>query len=467
MAACQAQPATPADGRSCEERRAQLMDVLSKLPETGLAAPIEVGLPSSTLSGSVGKGSILELAPGRIALDGQVVNGDELDAQLTELRQRAAGLDPKLPIYVAASWDFEVGALQPYLDAIPEAYELRLMYSVPPAPVTAGGGEPAHSGMHLAARILAERDVQKRHALANQGYADYAQCEAVERAAASFQGLSAKQRWPAVRSSMLDALPKCDCDALEADALRHLLVAEQRAGTVSLGAIPASYLRDRRCSAAMPLDSTQQLLDEIDEFDAEFAGDWKEDALVFDKVVTDERLLVYLCVALPGETLAWVQRKRDTMYWRPPGSARCQPWQFEQLARGAPMGTWRRAAGEGPPLAIHYRQGASEIRLFGPATAQSKATDDGPWPCDETFKMVGADADAIALEGNGRWYYERESCEAAPATEAEFKGCVANLAVGVPPPPPADTVGEAGAAETTRPPVGGASSGPVPARPKE
>jgi len=333
----------------------------------------------------------------------------------------------------------------PPVPAVPAVPPALVSPAVPPAPAVQDEGEPTQPGVHLAARILAERDVQKRHALANQGYADHAACAAVEQAVTSFKDASAKQRWPAVRSSMLHALPQCECDDLDADALRHLLVAEQRAGTVSLGAIPASYLRDRRCSAAMPLDTTQQLLDEIDRFDAEFAGDWKDDALVFEKVVTDERLLVYMCVALPGETLVWVQKSSGTMYWRPPGSQQCQAWQFEQLARGAPLGTWRRAASEGPPLAIHYRQGASEIRLFGPASAQSKPTDDGPWPCNETMRMVGGEASFVDLENNGRWYFDRVSCEAAPAREAELEGCIANLAVGIAPPPPSE--GDTPAAE--------------------
>jgi hypothetical protein len=214
-----------------------------------------------------------------------------------------------------------------------------------------------------------------------------------------------------------------------------LLVAEQRAGTVALGSIPVSFLRDRRCVAAMPMDTVQQLLNEIDEFDAEFSGDWKEDALVFDKVVTDDRLLVYLCVAMAGETVTWLSRKHDPIYLRT-SSGDCQAWRFEPLAKGAPMGAFRRDLSAGPELVLHYRQGANEMRLFGPATsAASNPTDPGPWGCNEDFKMVDVDERSIRLEDGARWYFEESVCRAASA-DPPMKGCVANLAVGIAPAPP-------------------------------
>jgi hypothetical protein len=175
----------------------------------------------------------------------------------------------------------------------------------------------------------------------------------------------------------------------------------------------------------------QQLLDEIDEFDAEFSGDWKEDALVFEQVVTDERLLNYLCVALPGETLAALQRKSATVYWRAEGSSSCQAWRFEQLSRGAPMGTWRRVNPELPPLAIHYRQGAEEIRLFGPAASGTTPTDAGPWMCNQDVKMSGIEPHSIQLEGGGTWFMDEASCKAAPVTSA-MPGCIGRLAAGLP-----------------------------------
>ncbi len=412
------------------------MEVLAQLPEEGLAAPIEVSLPSSTLSGTFGKGTIVELSPSRLAVDGNEITAKDKREQLTELRRLIADVDQQQPVYIAAAWDLDVATLHAYLEAIPEQYELKLLFSVPPAP-TPKDDAVAETASDLASAVLAERDVSKRHALADAGYESLAQCTAVGQALPSLKGLSVRERWPRVRALMQEKLPSCQCEELDADALRHLLVAEQRAGTFSLGSIPASFLRDRRCSAAMPMDSMQQVLDEIDAFDAEFAGDWKEDALVFDKVVTDDRLLVYMCVALPDETLAYVQETGAELFWRVPGSDVCQAWRFEQLAHGAPMGTWRRADPGAQPLAVHYRQGGSEIRLFGPVRGpESNPTDPGPWPCNEDMKLTAVSERGFELEKNGRWYFDRATCESAPASEARLSGCVANLAAGITPPPP-------------------------------
>ncbi len=434
VVACSARASTPANGRTCEERRAHLMQVLNELPREGLAAPIEVALPSSTLSGTFGKGTILELAGTRLAVNGVEIAAKEQSEQLAALRRLVAEADSELPIYIAAAWDVDVATLHPYLEAIPEQYELKLLYSVPPAPLSPNQAESTQDD-DLASAVLAERDVSKRRSIADGGYGHLVQCDAVQAALPALEGVGVRERWPRVRELMLEKLPACQCENINADPLRHLLVAEQRAGTVALGAIPANFLRDRRCSAAMPLDTTQQVLDEIDEFDAEFAGDWKDDALVFDKVVTNDRLLVYMCVARPEETLAYVQAKSKELYWKVPGSNQCQAWRFEQLARNAPMGTWRRV-GEGEPLAIHYRQGASEIRLFGPvAGGSSKPTDAGPWGCNEDLEMASVDDRSIDLEDNGRWYFDKASCEAAPDEESLLSGCIANLAAGIAPPP--------------------------------
>jgi hypothetical protein len=102
------------------------------------------------------------------------------------------------------------------------------------------------------------------------------------------------------------------------------------------------------------------------------------------------------------------------------------------------MGTWRRQDSEaGAPLAIHYWQGAEEIRLFGPVpSADSKPTDDRAWACDQEFVMRGIDASSIELE-HGRWYFERDTCQKASDEQAAFPGCIAALAGGPPERPPA------------------------------
>src|SRR5690606_19041393 len=120
-------------------------------------------------------------------------------------------------------------------------------------------------------------------------------------------------------------------------------------------------------------------------FDAEFSGDWQRDALAFDRVITDERLLNYFCDALPGETLAALAKERATLYWRSSQDAACQAWTFEPLSPGAPMGTWRRRATSDrvQELTLHYWQGAEEIRMYGPGHEQSKPTDEHSWPCEQ------------------------------------------------------------------------------------
>jgi hypothetical protein len=67
-------------------------------------------------------------------------------------------------------------------------------------------------------------------------------------------------------------------------------------------------MRDERCGATMPLRSVQRLLEQVEAFDADYAGRYKDDALRFETVVTNDRLLVQFCDALPGETLAALQK---------------------------------------------------------------------------------------------------------------------------------------------------------------
>jgi hypothetical protein len=179
----------------------------------------------------------------------------------------------------------------------------------------------------------------------------------------------------------------------------------------------------------MPLRSVQKLLGQFEGFDAEFSGNFREDALAFEKVLTNERLLVYFCDALPGETLLALQRARATLYWKT--GDRCAAWRFEPIAPGSPLGTWRRAQeGEGD-LAVHYRQAAEQSRVFGPVIAAppSRPTDSADWACDQTFVLKGIDGRSIQLEG-GRWFYDEATCRKADTGSAVPPGCVATLASG-------------------------------------
>jgi hypothetical protein len=219
-------------------------------------------------------------------------------------------------------------------------------------------------------------------------------------------------------------------------------------------------MRDERCGASFGLTPLQNVVSDIEAFDEKFAGAYASEALSFDQVVTNDRLLNYLCQALPGETLAALQRERRTFYWKVPGSPRCQAWQFEPSAPGSPMGTWRRRGEHGQlPLAVHYWQGAEEIRLYGPVPdGTSRPTDERTWSCDQDFRMRGVDADSIVLE-SGRWFFDAEACEQASSEQATFPGCVTALAGGPsdpanPPPPtfPDETTGRENPPRATPPP---------------
>jgi hypothetical protein len=104
----------------------------------------------------------------------------------------------------------------------------------------------------------------------------------------------------------------------------------------------------------MPLRSLARLLEQIEEFDAEFAGRYGDDAIRFETVVTNDRLLVQFCDALPGETLAALEKSRRTV-WMRLASGACEGFTFEPLSPGAPMGTLRRTQpASAAPLAFHY-----------------------------------------------------------------------------------------------------------------
>jgi hypothetical protein len=283
------------------------------------------------------------------------------------------------------------------------------------------------SSHDLAARVFAERDATKRMALAKEGYAVYSTCPAVHRAVAAAEGHTSEARWPQLRRGILEALPSCRCEQLDSENLGSLLVAEQRSSGVAIGSLLVDFLADERCSAAMPLRSVQQVLADVEKFEEEFSGQWQGEALQFEEILTSDRLLVYLCGALPGETLASLQRARRTLFFKTPLG--CQPWQFAPQSPGAPMGTWSRTSS--PHAAMHYRQYAEEIRLFGPVpSAESQPTDEGPWQCSQDFKMHSVDADWIGLEQGGRWFFSEEACRTAPATDAFPAGCVLDTLIG-------------------------------------
>jgi hypothetical protein len=412
-------------------------------------------LPSSTLGALPGPGPVLELAENGAAIDGTPLPGAthaERASHLAEWLTSTSGATPaeaapspsaapgaaRAAFYVAAFADADVQTVRTYVTKLPPTLDVRLLVRLPKPPgATARGGEPAADDP--ATRVLLEQDPELRRKIAEQGYAELARCPAVSSAVASVRGLGPRERWPALKSALRAALPQCDCSAVDTVRLQALVAAERQGGAGAIGFVPISFLHDERCGASMPLRSMRKLITQVEQFDAEFAGSWQKDALAFGDVVTDARLLVYFCSALPGETLAQKERERATLYLRTPGSTACEAWKFEPLAPGAPMGTWRRAAAPShPAAAFHYWQAAEEIRVFGPvdAATPSKPTDQRDWACEQTHRLTGIDDHFIQLD-SGRWYFDDAACR---------KGDT-----GVPPAPPctkpADSVPSAAPAE--------------------
>lgn len=313
---------------------------------------------------------------------------------------------------------------------IPRKYDVHLVFQSPAPERARAAGE---QGPSFADQLLSERDLTTRHTLAREAYVRHARCPALLAAVDAAPAGNPNERWPALREGLRRTLPGCQCTELDTDELREVIQAEQRAGAAAVGAMPFEFMRDERCGASLGLTPLQKVVQDIESFDEEFSGAYGRDSLDFQQVVTNERLLNYLCQALPGETLAALSRARRTFYWKIEGQPACQPWQLEPLAPGSPMGTWRRKPAEGSQdLAVYYWQGAEEVRLYGPITdPQSKPTDEREWTCNQNFKMRGIDSVSIELE-RGRWFFDATACENARAEDAAFPGCVAALAGGPP-----------------------------------
>lgn len=436
--ACQASVTPPAKrpltAEECRANQAHLVNLLDSLPERGLAMRGRDDLPIASLGGVIGSGRVVDIDADRLLVDGEPVAGASVDERIENLHQRLAessttsAASPRL-LYLAANRDLDVRTLRRYLAAIPRSYDLHLVFQAPVAKESVKSTEAAS----FADQLLSERDLATRHSLARNAYARHARCQAVLQAVDAAPAGDPNERWPGLREGLREAVPHCNCTELDSDELREIVMAEQRAGAAAVGSMPFDFMRDERCGASFGLNPLQKIVHDIEAFDEEFAGGYGRESLDFEQVVTNDRLLNYLCQALPGETLASLQRTKHTLYWKVQGLASCQPWQFEPLAPGSPLGTWRRQPLESEPaLALYYWQGAEEIRLYGPITdPESKPTDEREWTCSQNFRMRGIDPVSIQLEA-GRWFFDAESCSKAKAEEAAFPGCVAALAGGPP-----------------------------------
>lgn len=425
--ACSNSGARYATGPSCEERQTQLVNVLQSLPDQTLNSPLTIPLPTATLAGAFGKGPVLEVHEARLWFEGKEVSGKTLEDRARALATVVATASlPKSNLYVAASANVDMRTLQTYLAVVPEAYELRLSFARPaagPEPTASADAadEEAAEDSVFSEKLLTERDPTARREIAKAGYQEYSDCEAVDRAAAGQAQTPEATRWPALKRAMIEAVPRCACSDINPDGLRNLLVAEQRAGNVALGSMPAAFLKDTRCKASMPLRTVQQVLGDVENFEAEFSGSWDETGVRFEEVVTNERLLNYLCSAMPGELFESVSAEFTTVYVKTAKAPQCRGYRLEPVARGAVFGTFRAtsspatsspATSGAPDTSYHYRLGGNDLRVFGPLpTADSRATDEGPWACNKDLKLSDSDAVSIAVEGGGRFYFTANACE--------------------------------------------------------
>jgi hypothetical protein len=435
----------PETAEACAARLTAFTDAVAKMPDQTVASANRADLPASTLGALPGPGPVLDVSEAAASLDGVALPGATPSERALRLKDpstapsgSAAGAASGAPrarpaFYIATSADTDVQTLREYIAAISTSFELRLLVRIPkPA-----GSAPSAAPDDPATRVLLESDPEARRRIAEQGYAQYADCPAVGSAIASVSRTSSRERWPALKSALHAALPGCACSKVDTVHLQSLVGAEQQAGAGAVGYVPISFLRDERCGASMPLRSMRKLMQQIEQFDAEFSGNWQKDALAFGDVVKDDRLKVYFCSALPGETLAARERARATLYLKPPGTSSCEPWRFEPLSPGAPMGTWRRAAGGGrPALAFHYWQAAEELRVYGPVDpeAPTKPTDDKDWACEVTHRLTGVDDDSLQVEG-GRWFFDDATCRKSSDSTDKVYPCTKAAAELVSPTP--------------------------------
>jgi hypothetical protein len=419
--------AVPESAQACEARRDRFIAFLQALPERSVAAAGFVDLPLATVGMSPGTGPVLQLSPNQVLLDGQPLRETALDARVRRvsswLAEKVQAATPgKSALYVAASADLDIHTLRLYLAAVPETLALKLLVRTS----ATSSGDPARAkpeALQLAHELLAEQNPERRAVRSLKAYRSFSTCTAFDEAVSASPVTPLGQTWQARRSAMIEASSRCHCSELDTDSLQQIASAEQRAGAAGLGALPADFLRDHRCEAAMARRSVGKLVKQMEAFDAEFAGDWQNDALRFQEVLADERLLNYFCNALPGEALAALQRDKSPIYFRPAGAKACQAWRFEPLAPGAPMGTLRRTGSQQSPLAFHYWQAAEELRVFGPVPedAPTKATDQREWPCEQKYRLVSVDSHSIETETT-RWYLDERACLAGPSKD-DSAGC--------------------------------------------
>lgn len=431
LIACQVKPSMAprfeAEGPRCGQHQQELVSFVQALPDRALSVSTPIDLPESIIGEVPGAGALLEIDENFARFDGVDVAG-------RTPAERAHAVGPKLlaffaneaarDLYVATPRNTEVEELRSYLGQVPSKVKVRLLVRMPASSSEVPSAEDSEAeARELASKLLSERDPATRAALSRQAFERFARCKAVHDAAEQVAQLPADRRWLALREALIRALPACRCSELAPESLKHIVVAEQRAGMATLAALPFGFVRDARCGASMPLRSIGKLLQQMERFDQEFAGSFQPDAVSFEKVLTDDRLLNTFCNALPGETLMALAKGRGTVYFKTGAAESCEAFRFEPLSPGAPMGTLHPVGAKGS--SFHYWQGAEELRVFGPiGPGPSKPTDEREWPCDHNLKLTSVDADSVELE-QGRWFFSEAACRTAPSS-AVVNACYAH-----------------------------------------
>lgn len=424
-------PALPSSVETCDLLVPRWIAHLKATPDVSMPKRNRADLPVASLGGIIGAGSWVEIRGDEIKIDDAPVAGQNqaerlraLEALLISTKEGAGdagAAEHRKRLYLSVAAATDVRTLRTYLRSIPTTFEVKLVYQMPPS----GEARPPSPELE---RLTTETDSAARQKLARSAYAPATRCESMLDAIARVEATDAPSRWRGLRAALIASLPKCDCRDVDALAMRELLLYERRRGIATLASLPIDFVRDERCGASLELTPLQDLVKDIQTFDEKFSSTQQGDELVFEPVLTTEQLAVYVCRALPGETLAALQREGRTFYWRVPRAPQCQAWQFEPREPGSPMGIWRRRSPEsGAPLSIHYVQAAEEVRLSGPVTDDAVMGEEQGWACTQDFRLRGVDEHSIQLDV-GRWYFDGEACRRASAEAAEFPGCIAALA---------------------------------------
>ncbi|HVU04768.1 MAG TPA: hypothetical protein VHE30_23610 [Polyangiaceae bacterium] len=421
----------PETREACEARRAEFVRVVEALPDETVATAARADLPVTPLGRAPGSGPVVEVSPTDVVLPGRGTVGGDVSLRVKAFSAWLAEGLPKAtaggrtPLYFAAAAGVEMRLLRAFVREAPDTAEPRLL--VRTVAVSRRQDVAGSRGDEIASRLLLESNPAARLRIADEGYRELARCDALTDAVAHASAPDGAP-WPARKAALVREAPSCDCAALRTSELALVASAEAHAGVSSLGWLPLAFLRDERCDASMPLRSVEKLVRQIEQFDAEFSARFSHDAVTFDDVITNERLRVTFCDALPGETFAEKAKLHATLYVRVPGTNACEPWSISPLAPGSPMGTLSRAPVAGrPALAFHYWQAAEEIRLFGPAEPGTKPTDSHDYACEETLKLTSMEDGTLRL-GSLAWYFSESVCRSASDGTASFSGCVATRA---------------------------------------